>query len=114
MKNLSSPISQKPSASRMAMVKMRALAIMVFFQYHRRLPLVAAPRILQSCLGPSRTRVLRFVEKYFFDGLAKNASNLESESETGIVFPGLDGNDGGAGDTNALGEFCLRPFVLSS
>jgi hypothetical protein len=54
-------------------------------------------------LGPSGTVVLRFVEKYFLDGLAKNASNLESESETGIVFPGLDRNDSGAGHTNAFG-----------
>src|SRR5208283_480370 len=72
------------------------------------------PKILQSRLGPSRTGVLRLIEEYFFDGLAKDASYLESERETGIVSPGLDGNDGGAGDTNALGEFCLRPFALSS
>jgi hypothetical protein len=72
------------------------------------------PKILQSRLGPSRTGVLRLVEKYFFDGLAKDASYLESERETGIVSTGLDGNDGGAGDTNVFGEFCLRPFALSS
>jgi len=86
---------------------------MVFFQYHRD-SVSCRTEILQSCLGPSRTRVLRFVEKYFFDGLAKNASNLESEGETGIVFPGSMGNDGGAGRHNSLGEFCLRPFALSS
>ena len=71
-------------------------------------------RQLQLIERKKQLHVLRFVEKYFFDGLAKNASNLESEAETGIVFPGLDGNDGGAGDTNALGEFCLRPFAVSS
>ena len=59
-------------------------------------------------------RALLLVGEDGLDGAVKEAGEFEGEREAGIVFAGLDGVDGLAGDLEFLGEVGLRPVTFGA
>jgi len=54
------------------------------------------------------------IQKHLFHRLSENASDLESQRQTGIVLAGFKGDDRAASYSDLRGKFCLRPFLFRS
>src|ERR1700687_6093125 len=111
MKNLSSPISQKPIARRMAMVKMRALAIILNLPKSHECS-CALPGSPSGRPSSQRTRRLRFWRKDFEDASFKHDGDVVGQRDAGHESAFLDGIDALAGGTHQGWQGVLGPVVL--
>ena len=57
---------------------------------------------------------LQLRDEDFLDGFVKNLAEFVGEGKAGSVFFRLEGNDGLAGDADAVGQLGLRPVEFGA